>query len=204
MSPLGAGPVFRLRSQDWGWLWLDLVEFCILRPVPEGSGPCARSWCGKWFTAPRPRARGSWARVAGATGCLPGPPGPLGPLWAAMGRYGALWAAMGRNGPLWAARRNCWPPWAALGRSGPLWTALGSSGQLWAALGRSGPLGPLRPAGATAAHWEALGFLGPLWPLRGGGFGESGVRIRARSTYTNTSTTEFHELPSNGLWPQLC
>ena len=78
----------------------------------------------------------------------------------------------------------------APGCSGPLWTALGSFRPLWA-------------AGATAARWEALGFLGPLWPLQGGGFGESGVRIRARSTYTITSTTEFHELPSNGLWPQL-
>ena len=86
---------------------------------------------------------------------------------------------------------------AAAGRSGPLWTALARSWLLCAAFGRSGPLGPLRPAGATAARWEALGFLGPLWPLRGGGFGESGVRkaepFRARSTYTNTSTTEFHE-----------
>ena len=101
---------------------------------------------------------------------------------------------------------------AAVGRSGSLWTALGRSGPLWAAFGRSGPLGPLGAVGAvgaagtgaTAARWEALGFLGPLWPLRGGGFGESGVRIRARSTYTITSTTEFRELPSNGLWPQLC
>ena len=119
--------------------------------------------------------------------------GRYGPLRAAMGRNGAQWGAiaMGRNGSLWAARRNCWPPWAALDRSGPLWAALGSSRPLWA-------------AGATAARWEALGFLGPLWPLRGGGFGESGVRIRARSTYTITSTTEFRELPSNGLWPQLC
>ena len=117
--------------------------------------------------------------------------GRYGPLWAAMGRNGPLWAAMGRYWPLWAARCNCWPPWAALDRSGPLWAALGSFRPLWA-------------AGATAARWEALGFLGPLWPLRGGGFGESSVRIRARSTYTITSTTEFHELPSNGLWPQLC
>ena len=102
-----------------------------------------------------------------------------------------LQAAMGRNGPLWAARRSCWPPWTALDRSGPLWAALGSFRPLWS-------------AGAIAARWEALGFLGLLWPLQGGGFGESGVRFRARSTYTNTSTTEFHELPSNGLWPQLC
>ena len=90
---------------------------------------------------------------------------------------------------------------AAVGRSGPLWTALGRSGPLWAALGNSRPLWA---AGATASRWGTLGFLGPLWPLRGGGFGESGVRIRARSTYTNTSTTEFHELPSNGLGPLLC
>ena len=190
MSPLGAGPVFRLRSQDWGWLWLDLVEFCILRPIAEGSGPCARSWCHKWSTAPRPPARGSWARVPGATGSLPGPPGPLGPLWAAMGHNGPLWAAMGRYAP----------QGATVGRRGPLWTALGRSGPLWAALGS---FRPLWAAGVTAAHWEALGFLGPLWPLRGGGFGESGVRIRARSTYTITSTTEFRELPSNGLLPQL-
>ena len=47
---------------------------------------------------------------------------------------------------------------------------------------------PLWAAGATAARWETLGFLGPLWPLQGGGFGVSCVRIRARSTYTNTST----------------
>ena len=78
-------------------------------------------------------------------------------------------------------------------------------------LGAAGPLEPLGAVGAvgaagtcaTAARWEALGFLGPLWPLGGGGFGENGVRIRARSTYTITSTTEFRELPSNGLWPQL-
>ena len=181
---MGAGPVFRLRSQDWGWLWLDL-EFCILRPIPEGSGPCARSWCGKWFTAPRPRARGSWARAAGPTGCLPGPPGPLGPLWAAMGRYGPLWAAIGRYGPLGAT----------VGRRGPLWTTLDRSRELLAALGRWGHCGPLGSFGVSSA---------PLWPLRGVWFGESGVRIRARSTYTITSTTEFHELPSNGLWPQLC
>ena len=123
---------------------------------------------------------------------------------ARWGRCGPLWAAMGRNGPLWAAMGRYGPLGATVGRRRPLWTALDRSGPLWAAFGRSGPLGPLRPAGATAAHWEALGFLGPLWPLQGGGFGESGVRIRARSTYTNTSTTEFHELPSNGLWPQLC
>ena len=88
---------------------------------------------------------------------------------------------------------------AAVGRYGRLWTALDRSGPLWAALGS---FRPLWATGATAARWEALGFLGPLWPL--GGLGEDGVRIRARSTYTNTSTTEFHELPSNGLWPQLC
>ena len=167
MSRLGAGSVFRLRSKAWGWLWLDLVEFCILRPIPEGSGPCARSWCGKWFMAPRPRARGSWARAAGPTGCLPGPPGPLGPLWAAMGRYGPLWAAMGptgplwaamgRYGPLWSARCNCWPPCAALGRSGPLWAALGCSGQLSAALGRWGHCGPLGSFGVSRALVAAPG-----------------------------------------------
>ena len=108
-------------------------------------------------------------------------PWPAWPAGAAMGRYGPLGATVGRRVSLWAA----------LDRSGQLWAALGSSQPLWA-------------AGATAARWEALGFLGSLWPLQGGGFGESGVRIRARSTYTNTSTTEFHELPSNGLWPQLC
>ena len=98
-----------------------------------------------------------------------------------MGRYGPRGTTVGCHGPLWTA----------LGRSGPLWAALGSFRPLWA-------------TGATAARWEAFGFLRPLWPLRGGGFGEGGVRIRARSTYTITSTTEFHELPSNGLWPQLC
>ena len=167
MSRLGAGPVFRLRSQDWGWLWLDLVEFCILRPSPEGSGPCARSWCHKWSTAPRPRARGSWARLRGPTGCLPGPPGTLGPLWAAMGRYGPLWAAMGPNGPLWAARGrygplwsarcNCWPPRPALGRSGPLWPALGCSAQLSAALGRWGHCVPLGNFGVSRALVAAPG-----------------------------------------------
>ena len=186
MSPLGAGPVFRLRSQDWGWLWLDLVEFCNLRPIPEGSGPCARSWCHKWSTAPRQRARGSWARLPGQTGSLPGPPGPLGPLWAAMGRYGPQWAAMGPNGPLWAAMGRYGPLGATVGRRGPLWAALDRSGPLLAALRN---FRPLWAAGATASRWEALGFLGPLWPLRGGGFGESSVRIRARSTYT---ITEFH------------
>ena len=134
---MGAGPVFRLRSQDWGWLWLDLVEFCILRPIAEGSGPCARSWCHKWSTAPRPRARGSWARVPGRTGCLPG---PLGPLWAAMGRYGPQWAAMCRYGPLWASKGRYGPLWAAMGRYGPLGATVGRRGQLWAGLGRSGPL----------------------------------------------------------------
>ena len=181
MSRLGAGPVFRLRSQDWGWLWLDLVEFCILRPIPEGSGPRARSWCGKWFTAPRPRARGSWARVAGATGCLPVPPGPLWPLWAAMGRNGPLGTTVGRRGPLWAA----------LDRSGPLWAALGS-------------FRPLQAAGATASRWEALlGFLrsaeGPCG--RSGAAGsmkvacafarEAPIPIPPRRSSTNSRVTAF-------------
>ena len=132
----------------------------------------------------RARELGTCGRANGLS------PWPAWPTGAAIGRYGPLWASVGRYGPLGVT----------VGRRGPLWTALDRSGPLWAALDS---FWPLWAAGATAARWEALKFLGPLWPLGGGGFGENGVRIRARSTYTITSTTEFHELPSNGLWPQL-
>ena len=122
---------FRLRGQDWGWLWLDLVEISVLRPSARGSGPFARSWCGKWFTAPRPRAPelGTVSREDGLS------PWPAWPVGAAMGSYGPLWAAMGRYGPLWAAMGRYGPQWAAMGRYGPL--------------GPKGPLGRARLSDPT-------------------------------------------------------